>query len=97
MSKGMCDFMTIFEAKKGDLKIHSRRKKKTNLVSKKQTKQEHDKQNHLEKKYVDTKTNQSKNKKKCYLYTDNSNADKKLSNTLRLLVYKSYQLWKVLI
>ena len=28
MSKGMCDFMTIFEAKKGDLKIHSRRKKK---------------------------------------------------------------------
>ena len=55
--------MTIFEAKKGGLKIHSRRKKKTNLVSKKQTKQEHDIQTNLEKKYVDTKTNQPKNKK----------------------------------
>ena len=27
MSKGMCDFVTVFEAKKGGPKIHSRRKK----------------------------------------------------------------------
>ena len=86
-----------FWSQKGRSKNTQPQEKKTNLVSKKQTKQEHDKQNNLEKKYVDTKTNQPKNKKKCYLYTDNSNADKKLSNTLRLLVYKSYQLWKVLI
>ena len=97
MSKGMCDFMTVFESKKGGSKIHSCRKKKQISYQKKQTKQEHDIQNNLEKKYVATKTNQPKNKKKRYLYTDDSNADKKLSNTLRLLAYNSYQLWKVLI
>ena len=40
MSKGMCDFMTVFESKKGDSKIHSCKKKKTNLVSKKPNKTE---------------------------------------------------------
>ena len=39
MSKGMCDFITICEAKKGGLEIHSRRKK-TNFVSKKINKTE---------------------------------------------------------
>ena len=39
MSKGMCDFLTICEAKKGGLKIHSRRKK-ANFVLKKTNKTE---------------------------------------------------------
>ena len=49
MRKGVCDFMTISEAKKGSLKIHSRRKKNKSRIKKKQTKQKHDIQNNLEK------------------------------------------------
>ena len=49
MRKGVCDFMTISEAKKGGLKIHSRRKKNKSRIKKKQTKQKHDIQNNLEK------------------------------------------------
>ena len=41
--------MTISEAKKGGLKIHSRRKKNKSRIKKKQTKQKHDIQNNLEK------------------------------------------------
>ena len=52
-----------FWSQKGRSKNTQPQEKKTNLVSKKQTKQEHDIQNNLEKKYVDTKTNQPKNKK----------------------------------
>ena len=52
-----------FWSQKGRSKNTQPQEKKTNLVSKKQTKQEHDIQTNLEKKYVDTKTNQPKNKK----------------------------------
>ena len=48
MSKGMCDFMTICEAKMEGLKTHSRRKKK-NFVLKKANKTEHDIKSNLEK------------------------------------------------
>ena len=80
MSKGMCDFMTICEAKMEGLKIHSRRKK-SNFVLKKTNKTETWYKKQPRKKYVGIKANQPKNEKKRYLYTDSSNADKKLPNT----------------
>ena len=49
MSKGVCDFMTISEAKKGGLKIHNRRKKNKYRIKKKKKKQKHYIKNNLEK------------------------------------------------
>ena len=62
----MCDFMTICEAKKGGLEIHSRRKK-TNFVSKKINKTEAWYTKQPRKKCVGIKVNQPKNEKKRYL------------------------------
>ena len=63
MRKGVCGFMTISEAKKGGLKIHSRRKKNKSRIKKKNKKKRNMIYKTTQKKYNDIKTNQLKNKK----------------------------------